>query len=317
MRYVSAEDVCRLLPPADAVAAIENALLDGLDPAAGVPRTTVPTRHGSLLLMPAESPGHAGVKLVTVAPGNAGHGLPTINGVYVLFDAATLRPVAIIDGTALTTLRTPAVSLAAVRRFLPAAPNVVVFGAGPQGAGHLATLGALTTPASVTVVTRSGGSPAGARNPVAAAWDGEAKNPVRAEEPMVCLPVGSRETDAALRGADLVVCATTAREPLFDSRVLGDRAIVVAVGAHEPDAREVDAAFCARATVIVEDPATALREAGDVVQAVAVGALHPQSLLGMGDVIRGAAVPPGPILFKGTGMSWQDLVVAEALIART
>jgi ornithine cyclodeaminase/alanine dehydrogenase-like protein (mu-crystallin family) len=280
--YLSAERVFTLLPPADAVAAIEDALRAGLDPASGVPRSTVPMRHGSMLLMPAESAAHAGVKLVTVAPGNAARGLPTISGVYVVFDAATLRPVAVLDGTALTTLRTPAVSFAAVRRFLPPAPRTVVFGAGPQGEGHVATLRALDPAASVTVVTRT--------------------RPVPVE--------------AALRDADLVVCATTAREPLFDSRLLSDRAVVVAVGSHEPDAREVDSAFCARATVIVEDPATALRECGDVVRAVADGALDPRRLVTIGEAAGGAPVPDGPVLFKGSGMAWQDLVVAEAVLAR-
>jgi ornithine cyclodeaminase/alanine dehydrogenase-like protein (mu-crystallin family) len=275
--YLSAEQIFALLPPAAAVAAVEDALRAGLDPSSGAARSAVPLRHGSLLLMPAESAAHAGVKLVTVAPGNAALGLPRINALYAVFNAVTLQPAALLDGTALTTLRTPAVSFAAVRRFLPPHPHVVVFGAGPQGRGHVDTLHDLVTPASVTVVTRT---------PHAG-------------------------VDMSLRAADLVVCATTAREPLFDSALLGDRAVVVAVGSHEPDAREVDSAFCGRATVIVEDPATALREAGDVVRAVADGVLDPQRLVTIGDDVR----PAGPILFKGTGMAWQDLVVAEAVLA--
>lgn len=107
--YLDADDVFAL-PPAEAVAAIEAALHAGLDPSAGVPRSSVPLRHGSMLVMPAESGTHAGVKLVTIAPGNAERGLPRINALYTLFDAVTLRPAAILDGTALTTLRTPAVS---------------------------------------------------------------------------------------------------------------------------------------------------------------------------------------------------------------
>ncbi|BEL05341.1 ornithine cyclodeaminase family protein [Actinoplanes sichuanensis] len=275
--YLPAAEIFARLSPAAAVTAIEDALRGGLDTSAGVARSGVPLRHGSMLMMPAESGSHAGVKLVTIAPGNAERGLPRINAIYVVFDAVTLQPVALLDGTALTTLRTPAVSFAAVRRFLPAAPHVVVFGDGPQGRGHVDTLEDLCAPASVTVVTRTRG----------------------------------RAFDPALRRADLVVCATTAREPLFDSGLLGDHTVVVAVGSHEPDAREVDAAFCARATVIVEDRATALREAGDIVLAVADGALTPDRLLTIGDPTN----PHGPILFKGTGMSWQDLVVAEAILA--
>ncbi|MER7332734.1 MULTISPECIES: ornithine cyclodeaminase family protein [unclassified Micromonospora] len=316
--YLSADDVFALLPPADAVAAIEAALRAGLDPSTGVPRTTVPLRHGSMLLMPAESAAHAGVKLVTVAPANPARGLPRINALYAVFDATTLRPAAIIDGTALTTLRTPAVSFAAVRQFLPPAPHLVVFGAGPQSAGHVATLAALVTPASVTVVTRTGALPKpglAAPAPARAPGNAVAADPL-ADAGARPLRAGTPEVDAAVQAADVVVCATTAREPLFDSALLGDRAVVVAVGSHEPDAREVDSAFCARATVIVEDRATALRESGDVVRAVADGALAPERLLTIGDVLHDAPTPGGPILFKGSGMSWQDLVIAEALLAR-
>jgi ornithine cyclodeaminase/alanine dehydrogenase-like protein (mu-crystallin family) len=297
--YVGADEVFALLPPADAVSAIEVALRAGLDPSAGVPRTTVPLGHGSMLVMPAESAGQVGVKLATVAPGNTERGLPRINALYAVFDAVTLQPTALIDGAALTTLRTPAVSFAAVRRFLAPAPHLVVFGAGPQGTGHVATLTALVTPASITVVTRTCSLP----DPLAEAG----ARPLRA---------GTPEVEAALRTADVVVCATTAREPLFDSALLGDRVIVVAIGAHEADAREVDSAFGARATVIVEDRATALREAGDVIRAIHDGALTPERLVTIGDLPGDVPTPAGPVLFKGTGMSWQDLVVAEALLAR-
>ncbi|MCP2322024.1 ornithine cyclodeaminase/alanine dehydrogenase-like protein (mu-crystallin family) [Hamadaea flava] len=92
--------------------------------------------------------------------------------------------------------------------------------------------------------------------------------------------------------------------------------MVAAVGAHTPDAREVDAAFCARATVIVEDPATALRECGDVILAIASGDLTPARLVPMADVVRGSfVVPPGPVFYKGSGMSWQDLVIASAVLS--
>lgn len=294
--FIDAGDIARRLPPAAAVAAIEAALRGGLDPADGVARTSVRLPAGELLMMPAWSAAHAGVKLAAVAPGNAALGLPRVNAVYVLFDGATLRPVALLDGAALTTVRTPAVSVAAVRAALGAAPaRLVVFGAGPQGLGHIATLAAVTELSTVDIVVRSpdtvdGAVPAGAR----------------------VLRAGSPDVSHALRAADIVVCATTARTPLFDSSLLCDRVVVVAVGSHEPDAREVDAAFCRRATVIVEDAATALRECGDVVLAIAEGALTADRLVPM---CTTPGTPAGPVLFKGSGMAWQDLVVAEAVLA--
>ena len=91
---------------------------------------------------------------------------------------------------------------------------------------------------------------------------------------------------------------------------------MIAVGSHEPDARELEAALLGRATVVVEDVATALREAGDVVLAIAEGALDASDVVPVRDVVTGAVTLPAdrPVVFKSVGMSWQDLVVAEAVV---
>jgi hypothetical protein len=101
--FLDDDAVLGALPFADAVDALERALAGGLDPAAGVDRSIVEVAHGQLLLMPAETATATGVKLATVAPGNASHGLPRIQALYVLLDRTTLRPLALLDGTALTT----------------------------------------------------------------------------------------------------------------------------------------------------------------------------------------------------------------------
>ncbi|HEX8204980.1 MAG TPA: hypothetical protein VF587_02855 [Solirubrobacteraceae bacterium] len=113
--------------------------------------------------------------------------------------------------------------------------------------------------------------------------------------------------------ADVVCCCTTAREPLFDGALVADHATVVAIGAHEPDAREIDETLARRATVVVETEATALREAGDVVLA----GLAAADLLPLAALVRGERVPEAgaPRLFKSTGMAWEDAVVVSALLA--
>ena len=92
---------------------------------------------------------------------------------------------------------------------------------------------------------------------------------------------------------------------------------MVAIGSHEPEAREVDERLAARATVVVESRASALREAGDVIQAIAAGALREDELVPLAALVRGeAAAEPGrPRLFKSTGMAWEDLVLAAAVHA--
>jgi ornithine cyclodeaminase/alanine dehydrogenase-like protein (mu-crystallin family) len=311
-------------PPADAVAAITAALDGGLDPAVDLPRQAVPLEAGQLLLMPSDGGGgrtHAGIKVATVAPGNAERGLPRVQGSYLLLDAATLGVVAVLDGIALTTLRTPAVSVAAVlRRHLAGTTplRVAVFGSGPQAHGHVATLAATLAGhrelASVDQLVRDPSRWSSLSGPGSRQARPAGSGPIDGAR---LARLGTPESDDALRAADVVVCATSAREPLFDADLIADTAVVVAVGSHEPDARELPAELLARATVVVEDRAAAMREAGDVVLAVAEGALAPEDLVLMRDVVTGAVRPDParPLVFKSTGMSWEDLVVAEAVLA--
>lgn len=274
-----------------AVEALRAALRDGLDPEADPARSVVPVSHGQLLLMPAEWGRYAGVKVATVAPDNPARGRPRIQGTYLLLDAETLSPLATLDGPALTAVRTAAVSALAVDVLAPmSASLLVVFGTGPQARGHVAAIRAVRPVSSVVVVGRS------AAQEFASEVDGRVGTP------------------ADVASADVVVCATTARTPLFDGTLLPAGAVVVAVGSHEPDAREVDDAVVGGSTVVVEARSAALREAGEVVQAVTAGVLEPSTLVGLADVVRGMAVvePGRPVLFKSVGMAWEDLVVAAS-----
>ena len=292
------------LSPLEAVDALEAALRAGLDPDADPPRQAVGTEAGEILIMPSAARGAAGVKLVTVAPGNPDRGLPRIQGVYALFDPATLAPAALIDGIALTNLRTAAVSALAVRHLAaPGARRLLVFGTGAQGWAHVGALRAVAPDLErVDVVARD---PARLRAFVARVQD-EPGLEARAASP-----------DAA-RDADLIVCATTARAPLFDGALVRAGATVVAIGSHEPAAREVDATLAGAATVVVESRGSALREAGDVIAAIDAGVLDADALVPLAALVRGdaAAAPGRPRLFKSTGMAWEDLVVAAAVYAR-
>jgi ornithine cyclodeaminase/alanine dehydrogenase-like protein (mu-crystallin family) len=320
LAWVGARDVERLLPMVDAVEVLHRALVDGLDPATGPARTAVDTAAGHLLLMPAEATERVGVKVVSVAPDNPGRGLPRIQAVYLLFDSPTLRPVAALDGTALTSLRTPAMSAVAVRALAaPDASRLVVFGTGPQAWGHVQAIAAVRPVESVVVVGRdpartaafverlAGGCAAARAGDVAMGGGGAASGAAVGGATRACR-VGKAEDVAE---ADVVVCATTAGEPLFDGNLVRDGACVVAVGSHEPNRRELDTALMHRATVVVEDRATALREAGDVVLA----GLDTPSLVPIADLVTGraSADPSRPSVYKSVGMAWQDLVVAAEI----
>ncbi|MFE1349047.1 ornithine cyclodeaminase family protein, partial [Streptomyces sp. NPDC058757] len=286
--YLDAAAVTRLLAPAAAVEALAEVLREGLDPEACPPRSAVPVPAGELLLMPAAADGWAGVKIAGVAPGNAARGLPRITGGYLLLDGATLMPRALLDGAALTALRTPAVSALAVRHLTSGERplRVVLFGSGPQAYGHVDALLAVRKLASVTVVGRDPGR--------AAALAGYARG--------AGVPETRTGTAGEVAEADLVVCCTTARTPLFDGRRVAPGTVVVAVGSHEPDARETDTALVRRSEVWVEARTAALREAGDLLIPEAEGAIGPGHLTGtLADLVRGPALPPpgpAPRLFK-------------------
>ncbi|MFD8482137.1 ornithine cyclodeaminase family protein [Kitasatospora sp. NPDC059673] len=277
-----------------AVEALERTLLDGLDVEGCPQRSAVPVPAGELLLMPAATRAYAGVKVAGVAPANPAAGLPRITGSYLLLDGPTLQPLALLDGAALTSLRTPAVTALALRALAgPDVAHLVVFGAGPQAFGHVAALRAVLPLERVTVV---------ARRPDAAA------QLVRyAAELGLEAAAGGPE---AVAKADVVVCCTTARTPLFDGRLVPDGAAVAAVGSHEPDAREVDAQLVGRADLFVEARAVARREAGDLLMAQAAE----ERLVNLSELLAGAAVVrhDRPRFFKSVGMAWQDLAVAAA-----
>jgi ornithine cyclodeaminase/alanine dehydrogenase-like protein (mu-crystallin family) len=274
LRFVSAAEVERLTA-VEAADALEAALLAGLDPEADPPREALEADRGEILVMGSAAARDPVVKLVSVG------GEPRIQGVCVVFDGETLAPAALVDGIALTNVRTAAVSALAVRRLAaPDARRLLVFGRGPQAHAHVKAMREVRPIEEVEMVGRDRG-----------------------------------DVDDLVAAADIVCCCTTAREPLFDGGLVADHATIVAIGSHEPAARETDDALAARATIVVESRASALREAGDVIQAIAAGSTTAAELVTLSELVRGDPPPPDrPRLFKSTGMSWEDAVVASALI---
>lgn len=300
-------DAARLLLRRDAYIiaadAMMSALRSGFDPATDIVRRSVSLDSGELLLMPSQYGLSAGLKVITVSPANPDRGLPRNQGQYLLYDGATLTLRAILDGAALTMIRTPAVTLAAIGVLLTRAEDplrLVVFGTGPQAMGHAAAIRQYVS----------------ARRRVETTFLMRAPERASVVVPGRALRMGDQAADAALASAHVVICATSARTPLFDSEILPDDAVIAAVGSHEPTARELDSALMARARVIVESRVTAMRECGDVAIAIGEGALKAESLITMRDAVLDPALLTGrgPIVFKSAGMSWQDLIVAEALV---
>ena len=300
--WIPAEEIFARVGFGDALRAVQRDLRAGLDPAADFDRGILAVARGQLLLMPTQSSEYVGVKVATVAPGNPAVGKERIQGVYLLMDAATLSPIALLDGTALTTLRTPAVSTAVADILAPAdVDHAVVFGSGPQAFGHIEALRSIRDLGRVTIVAR---------------------NQERADDLAARVSASGIDARAGVAGdvrdAQVVVCATTAREPLFDGSLVPNDCCTIAVGSHEADARELDSELVARSQLVVEDAAVALREAGDIIIPIGEGRIDAADLVPMRDIITGATpVDHGrPRIFKSSGMSWEDLVVAAEVYRR-
>jgi ornithine cyclodeaminase len=314
-RFISADQINRSFTFALAVESIEDALRSGLDPASDLPRSILPIDKGELLMMPATSSAGSGIKVLTIAPDNPSLNQPRIQGLYLLFDKENLSVTSILDGAALTNFRTPAISFAAVRSTLKQSSHgysVVIFGSGPQAISHVQTLTAIAPQnlsiKSITFVVRD-------QEKAAKKIPENSQLGLALDCQIQILGEGDAEVTNHLKVADLVIAATTARAPLFDSSLLKENVVVIAVGSHEANVREIDSAFLARAQVVVETRANALREAGDVIMAIAEGAISAESLNELSDVVCGRKLlnPESPVFFKSSGMSWEDLVIARAV----
>ena len=295
MRVIDGEELRRLLPMRAAIDALEAAFAAGVPP---VPlRMHATTPDGELLLMPAAAAQGLGIKLITLTPGNRERGLPFVQGAYSLFSAGTQAPEAVIDGDALTALRTGAVSGLATRWLARRdAHRLVVFGAGVQARAHVEAVRAVRDITDVAIVSRSAAT--------AAALAAE---------------VGGRAGEADdVAGADVVCTCTTSPEPVFDGAMLRAGAHVNAVGASTAETREVDTSAVVRARVVVETREVAMNEAGALLLPIAEGAVDAGHVVAdLSEALGGSAVRRSPediTLFVSVGMAFEDLVVARAAL---
>ncbi|KAA2237904.1 ornithine cyclodeaminase family protein [Salinarimonas soli] len=276
---------------------------------------TTPVRHhheiareghdATLLLMPAWTGAEdfLGVKVVSVFPENGARGLPSVLGTYLLMDGATGAPLACLDGTRLTLWRTAAASALAASHLARAdAARMVMVGSGAL-APFLVRAHASVRPLQDVAVwnRRPGGAEALARDLTGRGV------PARAVT----------DLEAAVREADLVSCATLAREPVVHGAWLKAGAHLDLVGAFNLHMREADDAALQRAEVYVDTPA-ALTEGGDVALGLKSGAITESHVRGdLAGLCRGTAPgrsgPEAITLFKSVGTALEDLAAAMAV----
>jgi len=311
MRFVTADEIDAALTWPTLIEALHTAFGgDAVTPTRHHHRIARPDGDATLLLMPAwqATPGgYAGVKVVSVFPGNAARGRPSVTGTYILLDGDSGEPLAALDGQALTAWRTAAASaLAASYLAAPDASRMVMVGAGALAPRLVAAHASVRPISDVAVWNRS----ATRARALAANLDRPGLRVIATED-----------LGAAVARADIVSAATMSRAPLVRGEWLKPGAHVDLVGAYNPAMREADDAAVARATVYVDTRAGALAEAGDIVQAIASGAITEAKIAGdLAGLCRGDA--PGRrsageiTLFKSVGTAVEDLAAAILVYER-
>ena len=306
LRILTGADVKAALSVADAIEATRLAFAQLSSGRAEVPvRTQWSAANGTALVMPAYLPDSRGLgaKIVSVFPGNPGRGLPTVNALVALLDPETGLPIALLDGTYLTALRTGAASGVATDLLaLPGAETAVVFGAGVQARTQLLALCAVRAIRRAWVYDRNADR---ARQLVA---EMAGKERVPADLRLAASPV------EALREAQIVATATTSNIPVFADADLMPGVHICAIGAFTPQTQEVPSETAGRARVFVDQREAALAEAGDLLIPIQKGLLKADAVHEIGEVINGQVAgresPDQVTLFKSVGNAVQDIATA-------
>ena len=311
LRVLSAADVRRALPMSEAIEVMRRAYGQLSANQVDMPlRTRLETDQGLVLLMPAflRQSRELGFKMVSIWGNNPAKGLPAVIALATVLDPETGQPLALINGEALTAIRTGAGGgLAADLLARPDAGVVAVFGAGVQARAQLEAVCAVRRIQAVRIFGRTPSSVEAFAQEVAE-WP---------EAPQVSV-AGTRKD--AVVGADIIITATTSASPVFDGRDLSPGAHITAVGAYTPRMQEVDEVAVRQADKIVVDSLQAcLAEAGDLIIPIEKRIINKVDIYGeIGEIVNGKK--PGResheeiTLFKSVGVAVQDAAAAGQIL---
>ena len=306
---VTHDEVEQLLPMADCIELMEQTLASLARGEFHLPLRMVvrpPGAAGLIAMMPAyktTEPAAYGLKAICVFPDNPARGKDAHQGGVLLFSGETGELLALINASAITAIRTAAVSGVATRTLSRSdACQLTIIGAGVQARSHLEAIACVRAVERVRVVSRTAGG---------------AEQFVREVSPAYSFPVEVAPTvEAALKGADMIVTVTNALEPVVRLDWISPGAHINAVGSYSPASREIDSATMKAASLFVDRRESALNEAGDYLLAAAEGAIGPEHIKAeLGEVLvglkRGRQSADEITLFKSLGLAVEDLAAAE------
>lgn len=265
-----------------------------------------PEAHGLLGLMPAYRAGEHGafgLKAICVFPENPAKGKDAHQGAVMLFSRETGELLALMNASEITAIRTAAVSAVATRLLAREdATELGIIGAGVQARTHLTALAAVRPISRARVACRNSEH----AEQLAGEMQPKFSFPIE--------PVGTNEE--AVRGADLIVTATSSMEPVINKDWISPGAHVNAIGTHSPNSREIDGATMAASRIFVDRRESALHESGDYLLAAKEGFVSPENIAGeIGELLIGATAGRTSAteitLFKSLGLAIEDVVSAD------
>ena len=301
LRVLTRQDVVDAVPMPAAIDAVADAYEELSAGKAQSPvRLALNAPLGTSLFMPGYlmDTGAMGAKIVSVFQRNQERGLASIHGIVLMLDPETGIPMAIMDGTYLTALRTGAGSGVATRALARDEARVLtVFGAGGQARAQIEAVRAVRPIEEVRVVSRGGAS----ARALAAELEGVEARAVT-------------DPTEAVRGADVICAATTSTTPVFPSEAVEGGAHLNGVGSFKPDMQEIPGDLLQRARVFVDARDAALEEAGDLIIPIAGGLFGKDHIAAdIGEVLSGEAEgrqsPDQITYFKSVGNAVQDVAV--------
>jgi alanine dehydrogenase len=313
MLVLSEKEVRRLIDVEELIDALERAHVQFSTGKAMMPvRQVVPLPEikGRITSMPAylSEDRALGMKVVTFFQENPNKNLPAILATIHLYSAATGKLEAVMDGTYITAIRTACASAVATKALAnPNTPVLGVLGAGVQADSHIRALCKVREIKSIKVYSPSGNSAQKLKEEL------ETEIKIRIE------PVKSAEE--VVRDADLLVTATTAKEPILNFAWIKPGAHINAVGSHRPDLREIDGATMKRAKVFVDSRDAIMAECGDVLLAIKEGAITESHVsTEIGEVLAGKksgrTKPEEVTLYKSVGIAIQDVATAQLVYGK-
>ena len=308
---LDSEQIRELLPMRDCIELMADALSSLARGEVFQPLRTIirpPEARGLLGLMPAYRTGDHGafgMKAICVFPGNPAIGKDAHQGAVMLFSRETGEMIALMNASEITAIRTAAVSAVATRLLAREdAQTLAIIGAGVQARTHLAALDAIRSIRQARVACRN---------------IERAQELVREMQPRFSFPIEAVKTnEEAVRGADLIVTATSSQEPVLYKDWISPGAHVNAIGTHSPNSREIDSATMAAARIFVDRRESALNEAGDYLLAAKEGLINAASIVAeVGELLIGTKEGRNSVdeitLFKSLGLAIEDVASAEYL----